>query len=78
MIALVILMMLTGKNCVFLNSVQEFTEMEAWLFLTFSICLLNQLSSIHSIVMYERVQMFEIGYSSNRKKMNGCCFQSKV
>ena len=55
MIALVILMMLTGKNCVFLNSVQEFTEMEAWLFLTFSICLLNQLSSIHSIVMYERV-----------------------
>ena len=52
MIALVILMILTGKNCVFLNSVQEFTEMEAWLFLTFSICLLNQLSSIHSIVMY--------------------------
>ena len=37
---------------VFLNSVQEFTEMETRLVLTFSICLLNQLSSIHSIVMY--------------------------
>ena len=33
-------------------SAQEFTEIEAWLLLTFSTCLHNQLSSIHSIVTY--------------------------
>ena len=46
------LMMLTGKNCVLLNSVQGFIEIEAWLLLTFFIYLCNQLSSIHSIVTY--------------------------
>ena len=34
-------------------------RMAGWLHLNFSICLLNQLSSIHSIITYERVQMSE-------------------
>ena len=34
------------ENCVLLNSVQEFIETEAWLFLTFFLCLHNQLVSI--------------------------------
>ena len=38
--------MLTGKNYVLLNSVQEFIEIETWLLLTF----FNQLSSTHFIV----------------------------
>ena len=42
------LTMLTGKNCVLLNSVKEITEIEAWLLLIFFICLRNKLSSIHS------------------------------
>ena len=36
---------LTGKNSVWLNSVQEFTEIEACLLVTFFICLQNQLKS---------------------------------
>ena len=55
-----------GKT-VFLNSAQEFIEIEAWLFLTFFICLYNQLSCIHSIVTYDREQMFEKGDSSSRQ-----------
>ena len=43
------LTIITGKNCVFLNSVQIFTKIQGWLLLTFFICLHNQLSSIHSI-----------------------------
>ena len=46
------LTILTEKSCVLLNSVREFIELEAWLLLTFFICLYNQLSSIHSIVKY--------------------------
>ena len=45
------LMVLTGK-IVLLNSVQEFIEIEAWLLLTFFLCLHNQLLSMHSIVAY--------------------------
>ena len=45
-------MILTGKNRVSLNAVQEFIEMEAWLFLTFFICLYDQLSFIYSIATY--------------------------
>ena len=41
---------LTGKNCVLLNAVQEFIDIEAWLLLNF--CLHIQLSSIHSNVAY--------------------------
>ena len=40
-----------GKLC-FTQLVQEFIEMETWLFLTFFRCLHNQLISIHSIVTY--------------------------
>ena len=40
------------KICVLLNSVQEFIEIEAWLLLTFFLCLHNQLYFIHSIVTY--------------------------
>ena len=46
------LMMLIAKNRVLLNSVQEFTEIEALLLLTFFVCLRDQLSSVHSIVTY--------------------------
>ena len=42
------LMILRGKNSVLLNSAQEFIEIEAWLLLTFFLCLRNQLSSINS------------------------------
>ena len=41
-----ILTILTGKNCVLFNSVQE------RLLLTFFTCLHNQLGSIHSIMTY--------------------------
>ena len=43
------------------------TRMAAWLLLSLSICLHNQLYSIHSIITYERVQMLENGDSSNRQ-----------
>ena len=32
---------LTMENCVLLNSVQEYFEIEAWLLLTFFLCLHN-------------------------------------
>ena len=51
-------MVLTGKNCVLLNSVEEFIEIEAWLLLALLLCQHNQFSSINSIVTYETVQMF--------------------
>ena len=54
-----------GKNCVLLNSV---IKIEVWLFLTFSVWSLNQVISLHSIVTYERVQVFESSDSSNRQK----------
>ena len=38
-----------GKSYVLLNSVQDFIEIEAWLLLTFFICLQNQLKA-HSQV----------------------------
>ena len=38
-----------------------------WLLLTSLACLQNQLSSIHSIIIYQIVQMFEKGDSSNRQ-----------
>ena len=47
-----LLTILTGKNRVFLNSLQESIEREAWLLLTFFTCLHNQLSSKHYIVTY--------------------------
>ena len=40
-----------GKKCVLLNSVQELTEIEALLLLTFFICLHNHLSSKHCHVL---------------------------
>ena len=40
------------ENCVLLNSGQEFIEIEAWLLLTFFLCLNNQSISLHSIVTY--------------------------
>ena len=58
-------MILAGKNCVLLNLVQEFIEIEAWLLVTFLICLQNQVRSTHYIVTYCRVQMFD--YQINRK-----------
>ena len=39
----------TGKTAL-LNSVQEFIEIQAWLFMTFFLCLHNQLISICYIV----------------------------
>ena len=52
-------------NCVLLNSIQEFINLEAWLLLTFSLCLHNLLILIYSIVA---CQMFEKCNSSNRQK----------
>ena len=40
------------ENCVLFNSLQEFIEIETWLFLTFYLCLQNQSVSIHSIVTH--------------------------
>ena len=40
------------ENCVLLSSVQEIIEIEAWLLLTFLLCLHNQLISTHSIVTF--------------------------
>ena len=40
------------KNSVLINSGQEFIEIEAWLLLTFSIYLHNELTYIHSTVTY--------------------------
>ena len=44
--------MLTVKTCVLHNLVQEFIEIEAWLLLTFFLCLHFQLIPIHSTVTY--------------------------
>ena len=42
------------EHCVLLNLVQEFTEIEAWLLLTFFLRLRNQLISIQSIVTHTK------------------------
>ena len=46
------LTMLTGKNCVLLNLVIEFIEIEAWLLLIVFICLHNQLSFTYSTAIH--------------------------
>ena len=60
-----------GKNSLLddtqLCFIQFYTRMVVWLPLTFSICLHNQLSSIHSVIVYLRVRMFEKGDSSKRQ-----------
>ena len=58
---------LTEKNCVLLNSIQEFIEIQCWLLLTFFICLYDQLSSIHSIL---HINKETIGFKSLRLN---CC-----
>ena len=65
-------MILIGKNCVLLDSGQEFIELKPRLLLTFFICLHNQTSSPHFIVTYERVQIFKEDDLSNRRKIDGC------
>ena len=40
------------ENCALLNSLQGFIEIEAWLLLSFFLCLHNHLISIHSIFTY--------------------------
>ena len=47
---------------------QEFSEIEFSLFLTFFICLHNQLSSIHSIVTHLRIQIFKKGIHQTDSK----------
>ena len=56
-----ILTIFIGKYRVLLNSIQEFTEIEAWLLLTFFIYLHTRLSSIYSIVKVHQVQIHEKG-----------------
>ena len=46
----------------------ESGRLTAWLLLTFFVRVHNQLSSMHSIITYERVQMFENCNSSNGSK----------
>ena len=43
------LTLITGKSRVLLSSVQEFVEIEAWLFQAFSFCLHKQISSVNFI-----------------------------
>ena len=50
---------LYGNHMEKLCFTQISTRIAAWLLLTFFKCLHNQLSSIHSITTYWRVQMFE-------------------
>ena len=59
------------------NSVQEFMEIEAWLLLTFLICFHSQLSSMHSIVTYLRVQIFEKFDSSSKRLPLSASFMAK-
>ena len=40
------------ENCILLNSVQEFIEIEAWLLLIFFLCLRNLLIPTYPIVAY--------------------------
>ena len=47
------------ENCILLSSLLELIEIEAFLHLTFFLCLHTQWISIHSIVTYQRVQIFE-------------------
>ena len=56
------------ENCLLLNLVLQFIEIEAWLFLTFFLCLRNEIFSIYSIVTCWSVQMFEKCDSWNRQK----------
>ena len=65
------------ENCVSFNLVQEFIEIEAWLLLTFFLCLDNQSISVHSIFMYQKLQMFEKCDSSNREKLTVSSFKSQ-
>ena len=46
------LTILTGKNCILLDSLQEFTETEAWTPLTFLLLSRNELISMHSAVTH--------------------------
>ena len=55
-------------NCILLNSTQELIEIETCLLLFFFLCLHSQLISIHSIIIYSRVEMFEKCDSSKRQK----------
>ena len=66
---------INDKNYILLNSAQEFIEIEAWLLLTFLICLHNQLSSVYSTIIFWKEQIFEKVDLSNRQKKNGCSFQ---
>ena len=54
------------EDCILLNSVQEFIEVEASLLLAFFLCLHNYLISTHYIVTH--IQIFEKSDSSNRQK----------
>ena len=65
-------MILIWKNCVLLDSGQEFIELKARLLLTIFTCLRNETSSLHFIVAYKRVQIFKEDDSSNRRKVDGC------
>ena len=66
------------QNCALLNSVHRFIEIEAWLLLTFFWCLPYQLNSIHTIVTYWRVHMFEKCDSSNKQKWIAPSFSISV
>ena len=50
---------------------EKLIKIETWLLLTFFICLLNQLSSIHSIITDGSAQIVEKDDSLNRQIVNG-------
>ena len=60
---LIILTIFLWKNLCFAEFSTKFIEIQGWLLLTFSICLLNQLSILNSII----VQIPEKRDSSNRQ-----------
>ena len=69
------LTLLKGKTCVLVNSVQEFTEIEAWLLLIFFICLQKKVQSIKFYTFQYHILnstdvKYSTGNSSNRQKMN--------
>ena len=61
------LTILAGKNCIFLNLVQE------WLHLIFFLCLHKQLSFIHSIMMFSEYGLKNVIH--HIVKMNGSSIQ---
>ena len=67
-----------GKTCHLLNSVQKFIEMQGWLFLTFFIFLLNQVSSFNSKKFFKFFKKLEYRFLVETTKIENTPFLFKV